>query len=249
MFRTLLLATLAASTSFACTIENAGPTDEGPVASDEGALPIAEGELLSESTITTSTVRQRFDFVLTADDLRTCASFTKSTLRGSWRGFSTFPTAPAEIANKRCAAVFTPKVSGTKATVDELGLNCREGLTARERWCSRYGTLCAPTSVTVMRPASSTSVAASDIASACPVDTKIGVIGTVPEMYSLTYTGGCTSCGTISGGLLYLNSPNSWSFVTYNVGGAPRMIGFDGLNGPLTYGLESGASGPVMVSY
>jgi hypothetical protein len=247
MFRSLLLAALLASTSLGCAIENGEPAD-GPVAGEENSLIYGGGDLLRDPI--KSTARQRFDFVLTAEDARTCDSFTKVVAGGSWRGFSTFPTAPQEVRDKRCAAVYTPNVDGGRATVDQLGLNCREGLTARERLCGNYGTTCATATYTVMRAPSSSGLAAKDIASACPIAPKLGDVAAIdPGMYALTYTGGCTSCGTISGGMLYLNSPNPWGFVTYNNGGTPYMVGFNNLSGPITYNLGGSASGPVMVSY
>lgn len=243
--------------SFACTMNN-GPAEEDPavtiVGNDESQLPIGD------PTKIPTCGPQRFDFVIVAGDYRTCASFARRTSKGTWSSFSTFPSMPAAIRDKHCAAIWTPEPTACPAaSTSELSLNCNESLTLTQRSaaCARLGVTggaaCNTTPTVMMN--NTASVKPTDIESACPTGPKGGVfVPRIPMEYARTYSGGCTSCGTLSGGTLVLTSPQSWAFVTFydNSTGTPtpRLIGFNNVSGPLTYNLSSySPSGPVMVSY
>lgn len=253
MLRSLLFVAVAAS-SFACTVENAGPVDEDPVAEEEGALPIHGSVGGGSGTYAPPKCPpQRFDFAISSDDARVCSSFAKTTAAGTWTAFSTFPSAPTKIANARCAVTFqSAGGSCNRVTKAELRLNCQEDLTLTERSaaCALAGPACPSATPVVMRPDAKTSMAPHMIESACPA-TRPGAVlaANVGTMAARTYTGGCGACATIWRGRLYLNSPETWSFVTYYNGGEPHMIGFDNISGPITYDLGPTATGPVMVSY
>lgn len=243
--------------SFACTMNN-GPVEEDPavtiVGNDESQLPIDPTRLPTCSP-------QRFDFVIAPGDYRTCASFVRSSVRGRWTAFSTFPSMPAAIRDKHCAALWTPEPSACPtAHTSDLSLNCNESLTLTQRStaCARLGSAGGPacnTAPTVMMN-NTASVKPTDIELACPTDPTGGrvLVPNIDLQYARTYSGGCTSCGALSGGTLVLTSPKPWAFVTFydNSTGTPtpRLIGFDNVTGPLTYNVSAySPSGPVVVSY
>jgi len=236
MFRSSLLIALVCFSS-ACTAQTA--VDEDPTAEDEGALP-AGGKVKACGP-------QRWDFAISGGDLRTCAQFSKTTTKGTWIAFSTFPGAPASIRDKRCAVVFKSNADVcTRATKAELGMNCFEdhSLIERDSNCAKLGAACTAGNPTVMQPPRAAPIGPTEIESACRPNSA------EPRLDQMqTYSGGCPSCGVLFGGRLFLTSPRPWAFVTYNNGGSPYIVGLDTLNGPVTYDLGPAATGPVMVSY
>lgn len=254
---------LIAFSSLACTM-NAEQPPEDPavtiVGNDESQLPVGTGD-----TTKPACGPQRFDFALSANDTRKCASFESSSARGKWTAFSTAPTFPANVSDKRCAAIWTPS-SGScqRAVLDDLKLNCDESVSLSERSgaCAKLGPAggkaCSsaarvmdmpfggmpPTSIELACPAAPTHT--------FPADR----LATPPADFTRMYSGGCTSCGTISNGILLLTAPRNTGFVTFydnsTTTPTPITLGFSGSEaiGTLSYRVSQyNPSGPVIVSF
>lgn len=184
--------------SLGCALDVNRASDEDPVTDEQSALP--KEPLTREPRETAPPcLAQRWDFVISGGDARTCASFARTAWNGVWSTALTYPSAPLEIRNKFCAVTFTSKAGVcNRASATDLNLNCHEtaSLVART-------TATAPPRVTKL--GSSPRWSDLDSQAKCPVST--------PEVYynpglmkSLTYTGGCTSCAVIEGGMLYLTA-------------------------------------------
>ncbi len=257
----LALLVLGSFGSFGCTM-NASPTDEDPevqlVGNEESQLPIAT----LDPSRSTCGVR-RFDFALSANDPRTCASFTKRLKTGAYTGFYSFPDAPAAYREKRCAVVWSPIGSSCFAPVpsNDLGLWCDESLSLIERsaGCAaqgvKAGVACTPPAPQIVDLP--TTVEPKDIPRVCTRPSSVAVETVPPGSFAARmYTGGCTSCGVIHNGTLILTAPTlgPTTFVTYydntTSTPTPRRLGLTGVNGPITIDLTARrATGPVVVSY
>lgn len=252
---------LIAFSSLACTM-NAEPPVEDPavtiVGNDESQLPTGKGD----GTSIPSCGPQRFDFVISANDARKCASFTQGGPRGSWTAFSTAPTFPSEVREKRCGVIWTPNTTSCqRAQLSELGLNCDESLSLSERSaaCARLGTAggkaCTSTAYRMME--STSAPRPTEIQLACPAKQFPDLAAAPPAEFARMYSGGCTSCGSISNGTLLLTTPSTWGYVTFydNRTSTPKPITLGFTNGTasigtLSYGVSQyNPSGPVVVSY
>lgn len=214
------------------------------------AAPAVDEELLAEDQISALATNpslsapkcplHAFDFALTPDDPRTCASFTFTTKTGRWTSGYTFATAPSGIKERRCHVAFRSTVADACTLPDEadLKLNCKEGISfARAK----------PVVTTpgIRFDSSPSSVKPAEVPLAC----NRAYLPT-GGMSAMSYTGGCTSCGSIVGNTLFVNFPLDVATVTYwdNVG--PHSISFWSYGAPIQYTLANtpNAAAGIVVS-
>lgn len=215
------------------------------------AAPAVDEELLAEDQVSSLAVGEpsaptapkcplyAFDFALTPDDTRTCASFTFTTKAGRWTSGYTFATAPSGIRERRCHVAFRSTLADcTKPDQADLKLNCKEALSF------------APAKSVVTTPgirfdSSPSSIKPNDVPLACNR-------AYLPSggMSAMSYTGGCTSCGSIFGNTLFVNFPLDVATVTYWDNMGPHSISFWSYGAPIQYTLPNtpNAAAGVVVS-
>lgn len=181
-----------------------------------------------------------FDFALSPDDTRTCASFTFTTKAGRWTSGYTFASAPSGIRERRCHVAFRSTLAAcTKPDPADLKLDCKEGLS----FAPSKSVLTAPA---IRFNSSPSSVKPADVPLAC----NRAYLPGGGSMSAMSYTGGCTSCGSIFGNTLFVNFPLDVATVTYWDNMGPHSISFWSYGAPIQYTLPNtpNAAAGVVVS-
>lgn len=176
---------------------------------------------------------------------RTCWDLAKKTSTGTWSVAPIFPDAPPEIRDTHCALTWVGH-AGTCATPNRavLGLSCQErhSMVVRSDACAANPAACETTATASVN--SGSAVQGTMLPWPC-LETADG------GSYYGGYSGGCDSCGVISGGYLYLTNPYSTSTVLTNVttaGGGTTQLSLTANSQTTTAIPVSGyTSGPVYI--
>ncbi|MBI2393658.1 MAG: hypothetical protein HYV09_29035 [Deltaproteobacteria bacterium] len=164
--------------------------------------------VLDPGTVLTPCAPQRYDVTVVG---RTCWALAQKTSTGVWSVAPIFNDAPAEIRDTHCALTWLGN-AGTCASPSwtALGLSCQEkhSIAIRSAACATNPAACETTATSTVNTGSAVQAPMAEWKCAEDYD------GGVPRG---GYSGGCDSCGVISGGYLYLTNPYSSSTILTNV--------------------------------
>lgn len=179
------------------------PKDAGTAdANDSGKGSVISAPIATAATVASPAPSGPASCALTRIDLvadgRTCWSFAKRTPSGLWTVTSAFPDAPAAVRDTRCALTWIPNApTCAEPDVGALGLTCHE-----------YRSMAWRSAACAANPA-----ACESSGSAAPRTPTARVYETSCEVVQIDggsgggYSGGCDSCGVVSGGMLYALNP------------------------------------------